>query len=329
MTGWSAEGWKTGSVKFLDRALAAPPPTVRLATNLREYQWAKGIPFFALHLLPLGALYTGAHLRDFVVCGLLYAVRMFGVTGGYHRYFSHRTYKTSRVFQFLLALLAQSSVQKGALWWAAHHRTHHKNSDAEGDPHDSRRGFWYSHVGWILDHNDGTDYRKVRDLAKYPELVFLNEFPHFSVVALAVLVYVFLGWSGVFIAFGLSTVLLWHGTFTINSLAHMIGKPRYASGDQSKNSLLLALITLGEGWHNNHHYFQGSTRQGFFWWEIDVTYYVIRLLGAVGLVWDIKAPPARAYEPQNFLRKAGAAATVEGASAIEPVASPAALPPAA
>lgn len=320
-------------MKYLDRVVNAPPPRVRLATNLREYQWVKAIPFFLMHLLPFGILFTGAHLRDFIACGVLYVVRMFGVTGGYHRYFSHRTYKTSRWFQFCLALLAQSSVQKGALWWAAHHRTHHKFSDKDGDPHDSRRGFWYSHVGWILDDHDATDYSKVKDLAKYPELVFLNEFPHVASVALGVLVWLFLGWSGLFIAFGLSTVLLWHGTFTINSLAHMIGKPRYASGDQSKNSFLLALVTLGEGWHNNHHYFMGSTRQGFFWWEIDITYYVLKALSAVGLVWNIKEPPARVYDPKNWLPNAGKSAAAAAQSANDDVGSvvpapPAAMPPA-
>ena len=251
-----------------------------------------------LHLVPLGALWTGAHLRDFVVCGVLYVVRMFGVTGVYHRYFSHRTYKTSRVFQFMLAFLAQTSAQKGALWWAAHHRTHHKFSDKPGDPHSSTRGFWYSHVGWILDRTDETDYSKIKDLAKYPELVLLNTIPNIASLTLGVAVYLLFGWSGLFIGFALSTVLLWHGTFTINSLAHMIGKPRYDADDNSKNSLILALITLGEGWHNNHHYFQSSTRQGFFWWEIDITYYLLRGFAAVGLIWDLREPPAHVIAGQ-------------------------------
>lgn len=292
-------------MEFLKRAVQTPPRPPRLAATFWDYQWKQAIPFFALHLLPLGALYTGARPIDFAVCAGLYLVRMFGVTGGYHRYFSHRTFKTGRAFQFLLALLAQSSVQKGALWWAAHHRTHHKHSDQDGDPHDSRRGFWYSHLGWILDDTGRTDYRKVRDLAKYPELVFLNEYPHVASVVLPVLVWAWLGWSGLFIGWGLSTVLLWHGTFTINSLAHMVGKPRYPSGDQSKNSLLLALITLGEGWHNNHHYYMGSTRQGFFWWEIDLTYGFLRLLSVFRLVWDIKEPPPRVYDPKHWLATPG------------------------
>lgn len=311
-------------MSFYERVLNAPVPEEPLATSLGEYQWSKSVPFFLMHLVPLGALWTGARWQDFAVCVALYAVRMFGVTGGYHRYFAHRTYKTSRVFQFLLALLAQSSAQKGALWWAAHHRTHHKFSDKPGDPHNSKRGFWYSHVGWILDHTDFTDYSKVKDLAKYPELVFLNVFPNLPTVALGFAVWWFMGWSGLFIGFGLSTVLLWHGTFTINSLAHMIGKPRYDADDDSKNSFFLALITLGEGWHNNHHYFMGSTRQGFFWWEIDISFYVVKVLSWLRLVWDVKAPPARVYDRANMLATP-AAERVEAPPAVVP----SALPPAA
>ncbi len=290
--------------RLADRIVKAPLKKPPLARSLGEFQWGQAVPFFALHLVPLGALWTGVHVRDFVVCAVLYFIRMFGVTGVYHRYFAHRTYKTSRVFQFMLAFLAQTSAQKGALWWAAHHRTHHKFSDKPGDPHSSTRGFWYSHVGWILDKTDETDYSKIKDLAKYPELVLLNTIPNIASLTLGVAVYLLFGWSGLFIGFALSTVFLWHGTFTINSLAHMIGKPRYEAGDFSKNSFILALVTLGEGWHNNHHYFQSSTRQGFFWWEIDITYYIIKMLSWVGLVWDIKAPPARAYDPANMLKNA-------------------------
>jgi stearoyl-CoA desaturase (delta-9 desaturase) len=313
-------------VSLYQRILSAPLPPATRARNLREYQWGASVPFFLMHLVPLGALWTGARTIDWVVCGALYVVRMFGVTGVYHRYFAHRTYKTSRVFQFLLALLAQSSAQKGALWWAAHHRTHHKHSDQDGDPHDSRRGFWYSHVGWILDNTNPTDYRKVRDFAKYPELVYLNVIPNLPTVVLGVAVWWFLGWSGLFIGFALSTVLLWHGTFTINSLSHMLGKPRYAAGDDSKNNFVLALITLGEGWHNNHHYFMNSTRQGFFWWEIDITYYVLKVLSWLGLVWDLKPPPARVYDPKNMLASASSRSEVETAPAAV---APPVLPPVA
>jgi len=245
--------------------------------------------------------WTSVHTVDWVMCGALYVVRMFGITGGYHRYFAHRSYKTSRVFQFLLAFLAMSSSQKGVLWWASNHRTHHRLSDKDGDPHDSRRGFWYSHVGWLYDYREATDYSKVKDLARYPELVFLNEYWVIPPLALGVGVWLLLGWSGLLIGFFLSTAILWHGTFTINSLSHMLGTQRYDAGDDSTNNWVLAIVTMGEGWHNNHHHFMGSTRQGFYWWEIDVSYYILRAFQALGLVWDIKEPPARVYDPAHQL----------------------------
>jgi stearoyl-CoA desaturase (Delta-9 desaturase) len=286
-------------VSFLDVSYETPVRT-HAAKRLRDYQWVGAIPFILVHLLPLLAFFTGTKWQDWVVCVALYWIRMFGTTGVYHRYFSHRTYKTSRWFQFVLALIAMSSSQKGVLWWAAAHRTHHKLSDQDGDPHDSRRGFWYSHVGWLYDHNEATDYGKVKDLARYPELVFLNKLWFLPPLALALAVWAIWGWSGLLIGFFLSTAVLWHGTFTINSLSHIFGTQRYEAGDTSKNNWFLAIITMGEGWHNNHHHFMGSTRQGFFWWEYDFTYYILRVLSAVGLVWDLKEPPQRVYDRSTW-----------------------------
>ncbi len=260
----------------------------------RAMVWIEGIPFILLHFVPLLVLLPGIEVRpiDWVVCVGLYLVRMFAVTGAYHRYFAHRTYKTSRAMQFFLAVLAQTSTQKGALWWAAHHRHHHKFSDMPEDVHSPRqRGFLYSHVGWMWDNTDATDYSKVKDLTKFPELVFLNKAWWLPPLALGFGVFLALGWSGLLIGFGLSTVLLWHGTFTINSLTHVWGKRVYETNDDSRNNVWLALITLGEGWHNNHHYYQASTRQGFLWWQIDVTYYVLKIMSWVGLVWDLREPP--------------------------------------
>ncbi|HEV8244740.1 MAG TPA: acyl-CoA desaturase, partial [Polyangiaceae bacterium] len=248
-------------LSFSDEPITRAP-----ARRFLQHELLGSTPFVLMHFVPLLAIWTGTHWQDWVVCFGLYWARMFGVTGAYHRYFAHRTYKTSRFFQFCLAFLAQSSAQKGALWWAAHHRTHHKLSDKDGDPHDSRRGFWYSHVLWLFAGTEETDYSKVKDLAKYPELVLLNKLSLLPAIVLGVVVWLAMGWSGLLIGFFLSTVLLWHGTFTINSLSHMLGKPRYDAGDASKNNWLLAIITMGEGWHNNHHHFMNSTRQGFFWW---------------------------------------------------------------
>jgi len=319
VTTTGARGCHGSRVSFLNISFE-PPVRRRVATKLSEYQWLGATPFIAVHLLPLLAFWTGTKWQDWACCVALYWARMFGVTGVYHRYFSHRTYKTSRVFQFLLALLAMSSSQKGVLWWASNHRTHHKLSDKDGDPHDSRRGFWYSHVGWLYDYREATDYSKVRDLARYPELVFLNEYWVIPPVVLGVVVWLALGWSGLLIGFFLSTAILWHGTFTINSLSHMLGTKRYDAGDDSTNNWVLAIVTMGEGWHNNHHHFMGSTRQGFYWWEFDVTYYILRALQAVGLVWDIKEPPARVFDPARQLPKRGTAGVASVAS-VAPVAA--------
>ncbi|QQR90986.1 MAG: fatty acid desaturase [Myxococcales bacterium] len=272
-------------------------------------------PFWAIHLIAIaGLFYFGWSWTGFALALASYAVRMFFVTGGYHRYFSHRSYKTSRWFQAVLAFFCSTTAQKGVLWWAAHHRDHHKYSDTENDVHSpARHGFWYSHVGWILNpKTNGTDYDRVKDLAKFPELVWLNRWHLIPPVIYAVAFYLVGGWFALFWGFFFSTVLLWHGTFTINSLTHLWGKRRFESGDDSKNHWLLAIITLGEGWHNNHHYYQSSTRQGFYWWEYDITYYVIRMLGFVGLVWEIREPPARILEEgrQNKLTRAPSVTTL-------------------
>ena len=253
-----------------------------------------GIPFVLIHIAAACSVFVGFTTEAVVCCAVLYVVRMFGITAGYHRYFAHRTYKTSRVMQFALGWLASSSAQKGVLWWAGHHRTHHKHSDTERDVHSPvRRGFWYSHVGWFFDYPPETDWDRVKDLSGQPELVWLNRWHLVPPTILALSCLALFGWSGLFVGFFLSTVLLWHGTFTINSLAHVAGRKRYATGDESRNNALLALITLGEGWHNNHHHYPSSTRQGFYWWELDVSWLVLRAMERVGLVWGLREPPLR------------------------------------
>lgn len=251
------------------------------------------IPFLLVHLACFAAIWTGVTAEALVICVALYVVRMFGLTAGFHRYFSHRSFKTSRVAQFLLAFLAQTSAQRGVLWWSAKHRHHHLHSDTELDVHSPRhRGFWYSHVGWIFTRrHDGADYSTIPDLTRYPELVWLDRHPYFGAFLLAVACFLYAGWTGLVVGFFWSTVLLYHGTFFINSLAHVHGKQRYVTGDDSRNNWWLALITLGEGWHNNHHAYQRSTRQGFRWWEIDVTYYVLKVLSWFRIVWDLGEPP--------------------------------------
>jgi len=262
-------------------------------TMNRVGKWVNLLGFWGLHLAALTAVFTGVSWKGLLLCAFLYAIRMFGVTAGYHRYFSHRTYKMGRVMQFLMAVLAQSSGQKGVLWWSANHRHHHKYSDQEEDIHSPvRKGFWYSHVGWILSgKHERTRVELVKDLAKYPELLWLDKNAIAFTWLLGLACWLVGGWEGFVVGFVWSTVLLWHGTFTINSLSHVFGSRRFETTDTSKNNWLLALITLGEGWHNNHHYFAASARQGFRWWEVDFTYYALVALSRVGLVWDLRQPP--------------------------------------
>ncbi len=281
-----------------DVPMTAPRVAVgKRARSWRDYEWLSLMAMLAVHVGALGLFWTGADATVWLLCGALYFVRMFAVTGAYHRYFSHRTYKTSRALQFVLAFVAETSAQRGILWWAAHHRDHHKFSDTERDVHSPvQYGFWHSHFGWIYDNNSDTDWARVKDFTKYPELVVLDKLWWLPPTLLGVAVWAAFGWAALWGGFMLSTVLLWHGTFTINSLSHVWGKRRYATSDTSRNNWVLAIITLGEGWHNNHHHYMGSTRQGFYWWEIDVTYYILKAMSWVGLVWDLREPPARVFK---------------------------------
>jgi stearoyl-CoA desaturase (delta-9 desaturase) len=255
--------------------------------------YPSAVPFVLVHVACFGAIWSGITWQTAAIAVTLYWLRIFAIGAGYHRYFSHRSYSTGRTFQFVLAFLAQSSAQKSVLWWAAKHRHHHLHSDTAHDVHSPRlRGFVYSHIGWIFARqHDSCDLVKVADLTCYPELMWLHKYELIPPVALAALCFVSAGWSGLVVGFFCSTVLLYHATFCINSLAHVHGSKRYVTGDDSRNNWLLAIFTMGEGWHNNHHACQSSVRQGFKWWEIDVTFYLLKVLSWVGLVWDLKTAP--------------------------------------
>lgn len=285
----------------LTRYATAPGRRIRVASVL---------PYLSIHLICLGVIWVGWSWTAIIACAGLFFVRMFVITAFYHRYFSHRTFKTSRAVQFIAAFIGTTTAQRGPIWWAAHHRNHHRHSDHPPDVHSP--GLWgliWSHMGWFLcDDGLKTDWKQVPDWAKVPELVWLERWHLLGPITLAAGSFG-AGWAlGTFApalgtsewqmfvwCFGVSTTLLYHGTFTINSLAHTIGRRRFATSDDSRNSLLLSILTLGEGWHNNHHHCPGTVRQGFYWWEIDPTYYVLRAMRAFGLVWDLRPVPERVY----------------------------------
>lgn len=265
------------------------------------------IQFLFMHLACLAAIWTGVSVTAVVVCLALYVVRMFAITAGFHRFFSHRTYQTGRIFGFLLAFTGTAAYQKGPLWWSSHHRRHHLHADTEDDLHSPlTRTLWRSHVGWFL-HRESqvTEWALISNLLKYRDLRLLDRFYQAPPAILAVGVFLLgsalqrsapsLGTSGLQMlvwGFFISTVLLYHGTFTVNSLAHIFGKRRFGTADNSRNNLFVALITLGEGWHNNHHHYASSERQGFYWWEIDVAHYTLRVLSWFGIVWNLRTPPS-------------------------------------
>jgi stearoyl-CoA desaturase (Delta-9 desaturase) len=257
-----------------------------------SYRYGAVLPFLALHAAALAVLVWGPWTATaFAWLAASYYLRMFGISAGYHRYFSHRSYRLGRVAQFLMAMLAQASAQKGVLWWAAHHRTHHRRSDQEDDIHSPKQhGFWWSHAGWVISNqHDAYEPGSVKDFSRFPELVWINRFHWIPTVLFAAALTMLGGWTAFLWGYVLGTVVLYHGTFSINSIAHTWGFRRFATSDDSRNNPLLALLTLGEGWHNNHHFFPSSCRQGYRWWELDVTYYVLKFLSALGIASEVRS----------------------------------------
>lgn len=273
----------------------------------RGVDWMRVVPFIALHLACLAAFAVGVSATALWIAAVLYLVRMFAITGFYHRYFSHRAFRTSRPVQFLFALIGATATQRGPLWWASHHRHHHRHADDEQDAHSPHRhGFVWAHAVWFLSRrNFATREDLIGDFTRFPELRFLDRFDVIAPAGLAISLYALGEWLAhaypglatngpqlLVWGFCISTVVLYHATFTVNSLAHTIGSRRYATADRSRNNWLLAILTLGEGWHNNHHHYPGAARQGFFWWEIDLTYYGLRVLAVLGLIKDLRPVPA-------------------------------------
>ncbi len=282
---------------FLQRVLDKP-----LYRGKNGVYTVENLPYFLFHLTPLLAFLVPFRWELLALAVGLYYARMFAITGFYHRYFSHRGYKVnSRITQFLMAFWGCTALQQGPLWWAAHHRWHHRYSDTPEDLHSPRqRGLWYAHALWFLllkNHPSfQNDQQHPRDLTRYPELVWINRFHILPFLTLGVVLFLLGGWSFVVWGLCISTVLLWHGTFTIDSLAHTLGGRRFETADDSRNSLLLAILTLGEGWHNNHHAHQGGAKAGFYWYELDITYYLLRVMQAFGLISNLGRPPEALLE---------------------------------
>ena len=276
-----------------------------LSLNLhgKEIDWGRVIQYIIIHLSIFSVFFVGISSTAFVVFIMMYAIRMFAITGFYHRYFSHKTFKTSRLMQFIFAVIGASAVQRGPIWWAAHHREHHMHSDTIHDKHSPKaHSFFWSHTGWFLTKaNFLTHTKMVKELSRYPELRLIDRFDIVIPILTCIILYGAGEWLLAFYpdlntnglqlvswGFILSTVVLYHSTFLVNSVAHLWGTRRYDTDDSSRNNFLIALLTFGEGWHNNHHHFPGSAKQGFYWWEIDLTYYLLKLMSLFGFIWDIR-----------------------------------------
>jgi stearoyl-CoA desaturase (delta-9 desaturase) len=272
----------------------------------KKVDWIRIVPLIVMHLMCLAVIWVGWSWVAVSVALILYLVRMFAITGFYHRYFSHKAFKTNRFWQFIFAVVGNSSVQRGPLWWAAHHRHHHRFTDQEQDVHSPiRHGFWWSHIGWLTSRaNFPTQYKYVKEWARFPELRWLNRFDTAVPILLALSLFILgelleafapqletNGFQMLVWGFFISSVVLLHGTVTINSFDHMYGSRRYDTSDTSRNNALLAIITLGEGWHNNHHHYAVSARQGFYWWEIDITYCLLVFMSWLGIVRDLRPVP--------------------------------------
>jgi stearoyl-CoA desaturase (delta-9 desaturase) len=284
-----------------------------VSSKSSDIQWLRLIPFILLHISCLAVLWVGVSWFAVGFMLIFYLIRMFAITAFFHRYLAHKTFKTSRLVQFFFLLIGTMSAQRGPLWWAAHHRVHHRHTDTEIDPHSSQHGFWYSHIGWFLNQqNFSTRKDLIKDWLKYPELTWLDRFSLPIVIFTAIAIYAMGDWLSVAYpslntsgaqllvwGFVISTVLLIHATLCINSLAHRYGHRDFETDDQSRNNLFLAIITLGEGWHNNHHFYAGSVRQGFYWWQIDVSYYILKLMSYFGLVWSMNPVPEKVYQYRN------------------------------
>ena len=276
-----------------------------------QVEWLRVTPFLLMHVACISVFWVGWSWVAVSVALIVYFARVFGLTAFYHRYFAHRSFKTTRWFQFVGAVLGNLAGQRGPIWWAAHHRDHHRYSETHADVHSPHaHGFIWSHMLWFMTRvNYRTIERNVKDLMKYPELRFLDRFDFLAPTLLAIAMFGLgevlriwapslgtNGWQMLIWGFLISTMVLYHVTFAINSLAHTTGTRRFNTKDDSRNNWWLAIITFGEGWHNNHHHYPTSVRQGFYWWEIDLTYCILVALSWFGLVWDLKGVPQRVFD---------------------------------
>ncbi len=281
------------AVKSLHLWLDTEISSAAIGSDAKRIDWLRCLPFVLTHLMCFGVFFVGVSPAALAICFAAYGLRVFALTAFYHRYFSHRAFKTSRIVQFIFASVGAAAAQRGPLWWSAHHRYHHLHSDQSPDKHSPHvHGFFWSHCGWFLaDQSFPTDKKMIKDWLKYPELVLINRYDLLVPFLYATVLFLCGGWQYLIWGYFVSTVLVYHVTFAVNSLAHLYGKRTFDTSDRSRNNWWLALMTFGEGWHNNHHYWPSSARQGFTKYQLDISYLILKLLSKFRLVWDLRVPP--------------------------------------
>jgi len=266
--------------------------------------WPTTIVLTVLHIGAVGALFTFSW-RAFAVALFLYWMATgLGISMGYHRLHTHRSYKVPLALEYFFAVCGALTLEGGPIFWTAVHRVHHQMSDQPGDPHSPRDGAWWSHVGWILlgetKHNNTRAMSKYApDLAKDRFYVWLNNYHWVPMVGLTVLLALIGGLPMVLWGICLRVVVGLHATWLVNSATHMWGARRFATRDDSRNNWWVALITFGEGWHNNHHAHPASARHGLAWYEFDPSWIQIKILKALGIAKSIKVASVRSAMVQR------------------------------
>ena len=275
------------------------------------------IGFLVAAIFFWGTLFNGVQLAIF---GFMYAITSVGITIGYHRLFTHSSFKTSRFMTAVFAAFGSMAIEGPVLQWVADHRRHHQCSDEEGDPHsphlhsggilEALKGMWHSHMGWMINPRTKQSMRYVGDLRKDKLVRSMSKlFPFFVLISLALPALlgglITMTWMGAFLGFlwgGLVRIcFVHHVTWSINSVCHIWGARPFNTNDHSRNNLIMGVFALGEGWHNNHHAFQSSARHGLRWWQLDMSYIIIWFMSKVGLVYDVRVPTKERIEAK--LRK--------------------------
>jgi fatty-acid desaturase len=270
-----------------------PSSEVERAREKLGVNWSNLVFLSLAHLAAVAALFFWSWPAVITAVVLYWVGGSLGIGMGYHRLLTHRGYKVPKAVEYFLTTCGTLALEGGPIQWVVTHRIHHAHTDRAGDPHTPRDGGWWAHIGWILwgtaqNHDQATLERYAPDLIKDRFYRLLNRFYYVPLIVVGVLLFAFGGWGVMLWGVFLRSVLAFHATWLVNSATHLWGKTRFETGDDSRNTWWVALVTFGEGWHNNHHAHPTSARHGLHWYEIDLNWLGIRVLQLLGLAYNIK-----------------------------------------